>query len=163
MYEFGEKHPIAFEFILIIVSFVAAGIIVAACSIVNMQTDLSTSIARVLVAMVLLLIYRRAFKGQNPLANPVIVIPSLLFAVWNIFYNLSSGLVFGGSTFFIEGAITAIAVHFLIDFTTRIYQEQATSASNVHLVVFAVLLAAEAAYAVKLTLSGQPAKPVAKT
>ena len=144
MYEFGEKHPIAFELILIIVSFVAAGIIVAACSIVNMQTDLSTSIARVLVAMVLLLIYRRAFKGQNPLASFVI------------------GLVLAAVYLRNNSIVQVIAVHFLIDFTTRIYQEQATSAANVHLVVFAVLLAAEAAYALKLTLSGQLAKSMAK-
>ena len=102
MYEFGEKHPIGFEIILIIVSFLAAGVIVMACSIVNIHPDLSSSIARVFVALVLLVIYRRAFKGQNPFTNPVIVIPSLLFAVWNVFYNLSSGMVFGGSVFFIE-------------------------------------------------------------
>lgn len=235
MYEFGEKHPIGFEIILIIVSFLAAGVIVMACSIVNIHPDLSSSIARVFVALVLLVIYRRAFTGQNPFTNPVIVIPSLLFAVWNVFYNLSSGMVFGGSVFFIEAAITAIApalfeevifrgmfiynlkkkgssdlsclfitaalfavvhltnlvgqsfatvalqtgysfvvglalaavylrnnsivqvviVHFLIDFTNRLYLEQPTSASYVQLAIFAVLLIAEAAYAVRLTLSAQ--------
>ena len=235
MYEFGEKHPIGFEIILIIVSFLAAGAIVMVCSIVNIHPDLSSSVARVFVALVLFVIYRRAFTGQSVLTNPVIVIPSLLFAVWNVFYNLSSGMVFGGSVFFIEAAITAIApalfeevifrgifiynlkkkgssdlsclfitavmfavvhltnlvgqsfatvalqtgysfvvglalaavylrnnsigqvvlVHFLIDFTNRLYLEQATSASYVHLAVFVVLLIAEAAYAVKLTISEQ--------
>ena len=81
MYEFGEKHPIGFEIILIIVSFLAAGVIVMACSIVNLHADLSSSIARICVALVLLVIYRRAFTGQNPFTNPVILIPSLLFAV----------------------------------------------------------------------------------
>lgn len=238
MYEFGEKHPIGFEIILIIVSFLAAGVIVLACSIVNMHPDLSSSIARIFVALVLLVIYRRAFTGQNIFKNPVIVIPSLLFAVWNVFYNLSSGMVFGGGSFFVEAAITAIApalfeevifrgifiynlkkkgssdlsclfitaavfaavhltnlvgqsfatvalqtgysfvvglalaavylrnhsivqvvlAHFLIDFTNRLYLEQATSASYVHLAIFVVLLIAEAAYAVKLTISGQAAE-----
>ena len=227
MYEFGEKHPIGFEIILIIVSFLAAGVIVMACSIVNMHADLSSSIARIFVALVLLVIYRRAFTGQNPFTNPVILIPSLLFAVWNVFYNLSSGMVFGGSVFFIEAAITAmevifrgifiynlkkkgssdlsclfitaamfsvvhltnlvgqsfatvalqtgysfviglalaavylrnnslaqvVLVHFLIDFTNRLYVEQATSASYVQIANFAVLLVAEAAYAVWLTVS----------
>ena len=77
MYEFGEKHPIGFEIILIIVSFLASGVIVLACSMVNMHPDLSSSIARVFVALVLLVIYRRAFTGQNIFTNPVIVIPSL--------------------------------------------------------------------------------------
>ena len=230
MYEFGEKHPVGFEIILIIVSFLAAGAIVLVCSIVNIHSDLSSSVARVFVALVLFVIYRRAFTGQSVLTNPVIVIPSLLFAVWNVFYNLSSGMVFGGSVFFIEAAIMAIApalfeevifrgifiynlkkkgssdlsclfitaavfaavhltnlvgqsfaavalqtvysfviglalaavylrnnsivqvvfVHFMIDFTNRLYLEQATSASYVQLAIFAVLLVAEAAYAVKL-------------
>ena len=109
MYEFGEKHPVGFEIILIIVSFLAAGAIVMVCSIVNIHPDLSSSVARIFVALVLFVIYRRAFTGQSVLTNPVIVIPSLLFAVWNVFYNLSSGMVFGGSVFFIEAAITAIA------------------------------------------------------
>ena len=191
MYEFGEKHPIGFEIILIIVSFLAAGVIVMACSIVNLHADLSSSIARIFVALVLLVIYRRAFTGQNPFTNPVILIPSLLFAVWNVFYNLSSGMVFGGSVFgifiynlkkkgssdlsclFITAAMFSVVhltnlvgqsfatvalqtgysfviglalaavylrnnslaqvvlAHFLIDFTTRLYVEQATSASYV--------------------------------
>ena len=230
MYEFGEKHPVGVEIILIIVSFLAAGAIVMVCSIVNIHPDLSSAVARIFVALVLFVIYRRAFTGQSVLTNPVIVIPSLLFAVWNVFYNLSSGMVFGGSVFFIEAAITAIApalfeevifrgifiynlkkkgssdlsclfitavmfavvhltnlvgqsfatvalqtgysfvvglalaavylrnnsigqvvlVHFLIDFTNRLYLEQATSASYGQIAIFVVLLAAEAAYAVKL-------------
>ena len=233
MYAYGEKHPIGFEIILIIVSFLASGVIVLACSMVNMHPDLSSSIARIFVALVLLVIYRRAFTGQNIFTNPVIVIPSFLFAAWNIFFNLSSGAVFGGSAFFIEAAITAIApalfeevifrgifihnlkkkgssdlsclfitaalfgaahltnlvgqssatvalqtcysfvvglalaavylrnnsiaqvvfVHFLIDFTNRLYLEQVTSASYVQIAIFAVLLAAETAYAVGLTVS----------
>ena len=230
MFEFGEKHPIGFEIILIIVSFLAAGAIVMVCSIVNIHPDLSSSVARIFVALVLFVIYRRAFTGQSVLTNPVIVIPSLLFAVWNVFYNLSSGMVFGESVFFIEAAIMAIApalfeevifrgifiynlkkkgssdlsclfitaavfaavhltnlvgqsfaavalqtvysfviglalaavylrnnsivqvvfVHFMIDFTNRLYLEQATSASYGQIAIFVVLLAAEAVYAVKL-------------
>lgn len=232
MYKFGEKHPIGFEIILIIVSFLASGIIVVACSMVSMHPDLSSAIARIFVALVLLVIYRRAFTGQNIFTNPVIVIPSLLFPVWNIFYNLSSGAVFGGSVFFIEAAILAIApalfeevvfrgifiynlkkkgtsdlsclfitaaifgaahltnlvgqssatvvlqtiysfvvglalaavylrnnslaqvvlVHFLINFTNRLYVEQVTSASYVQMAIFAVLLVVETVYAVRLTV-----------
>ena len=96
MYSFGEKHPIIFEIILTTVSFLAAGIIVAATSL-YMHPDLSSSIARVLVAVALLVIYRRAFRGQNPFTNLKIAIPLLLFAVWNLFYNLSSGMVIGGA------------------------------------------------------------------
>ena len=225
MYSFGEKHPIVFQIILTTVSFLAAGIIVAATSL-YMHPDLCSSVARVVVAAALLVIYRRAFKE--------IVLPLLLFSVWNVFYNLSSGMVFGGAYYFIEGAITAIApalfeevlfrgifiynlkkkghddfsclffsaivfaamhmtnlvgqsfntvalqsayslvvglafgavylrnnsivqvivAHFLIDFTNRIYLEQAASASYVHIAIFVVLLVVEAVYAIRLTKAG---------
>ena len=234
MYSFGEKHPIVFQIILTTVSFLAAGIIVAATSL-YMHPDLCSSVARVVVAAALLVIYRRAFKGQNHFRNLKIVLPLLLFSVWNVFYNLSSGMVFGGAYYFIEGAITAIApalfeevlfrgifiynlkkkghddfsclffsaivfaamhmtnlvgqsfntvalqsayslvvglafgavylrnnsivqvivAHFLIDFTNRIYLEQAASASYVHIAIFVALLVAEAVYAIRLTMAGQ--------
>ena len=68
MYSFGEKHPIVFQIILTTVSFLAAGIIVAATSL-YMHPDLCSSVARVVVAAALLVIYRRAFKGQNHFRN----------------------------------------------------------------------------------------------
>lgn len=111
MYKFGEKHPIGFEIILIIISFLAAGIIVAAGSATNMDADLSASIGRIIVAAALFLIYQRAFKGaqSQSTANPVIIIPALLFAAWNIFYNLSSGMTFGGISILAKALITALA------------------------------------------------------
>lgn len=48
-----------------------------------------------------------------------------------------------------------IVLHFLIDFMPRIFVEQAASASTMHLILFGILLAAEAAYAVKLCLPGK--------
>ena len=47
-----------------------------------------------------------------------------------------------------------ILANFLIDFTTRLYVEQATSASYVQLGIFVALLVAEAAFAVWLTVKG---------
>ena len=47
-----------------------------------------------------------------------------------------------------------VLAHFLIDFTTRLYVEQATSASYVQLGIFVALLVAEAAFAVWLTVKG---------
>jgi membrane protease YdiL (CAAX protease family) len=47
-----------------------------------------------------------------------------------------------------------VFVHFLIDFTNRLYLEQTTSASYVQIAIFVVLLVAETAYAVWLTVKG---------
>lgn len=236
MYTFGEKHPVIFEFLLIFAAFLAAGVLTAAGSILNLHSALSTSLARIAVGLALYLLFKRAFPGVNPLKGFVYVVPAFLFAVWNLCYNLSSGMEFGGSAYFIEAAVTALApavfeevifrgiflynlrrkghgdmaclfisavvfavihltnavgqdlttvvlqvgysfvvglvfaaiylkngsllqvmlAHFLIDFTNRLYVEEATSASNLHIAIFVVLLAAEAVYAVLLTRRPAP-------
>lgn len=231
MFEFGERHPIAFEIVLIVISFFAAALFSAAGNVLDLHPDLGTSAGRIIVAAALLFIYRKAFRGSSVYTNPLIVLPALLFPAWNIFYNLSSGMKIGGILFFVEGFLTAIApalfeevifrgifisnlrknkkssmfclfvtaavfalihltnivgmnmssvlvqfgysfviglvlaavylkngsllqviiVHFLIDYTSRIFEQQASISSVVHLVLFAVLLAAEAAYAIVIT------------
>ena len=39
MYQFGEKHPVIFEIILTILSFLVAAVFVAAGSILNVHPD----------------------------------------------------------------------------------------------------------------------------
>ena len=39
MYQFGEKHPVIFEIILTILSFLAAAVFVAAGSILNIHPE----------------------------------------------------------------------------------------------------------------------------
>ena len=230
MFKFGENHPVCFEIILIVAAFLAAAAVTVAGKLFYMTPELSSSIGRLAVGAALFLIYRRAFQGGKPFTNLVIVIPALLFAAWNLFYNLSSGMEFGGAVYFAEALITAMApavfeeilfrgifiynlkkkgtgslpclfipaivfaavhltnlagqdlasvalqvaysfviglalgavylknnsilqvimVHFLIDFTNRIYVGQASSVSLLQLILFVVLLAAEAVYAVRL-------------
>ena len=109
MYEYGEKHPIIFEIILIVVSFLAAAMLTIAGSIVGASSDFSSAVARTIVGIVLIAVFARYFKGERPFRNLIIVVPALLFAAWNIFYNLSSGMEFGGTVYFIEAAVLAIA------------------------------------------------------
>lgn len=231
MLKFGEKHPLAFEFVLIVLSFAAAALFSIAGNMFNLHPDFSTSAGRIIVGTALLIIYRSALRGRSVFTHPLIVLPALLFPAWNIFYNLSSGMTIGGIAFFVEGILTAMApalfeevifrgifisnlrkdnkssmyclfvtaavfallhltnivgmdmisvlvqfgysfviglvlaavylkngsllqvviVHFLIDFTSRIFVEQASISSIVHLILFSVLLAAEAVYAVVIT------------
>ena len=109
MFEFGEKHPVLFEIVLIVVAFIAAGIITAAGTIVGFPSDFSSSVGRIIVGVALLVIFQRMFTDERPFNNLAIVLPALLFAGWNLFYNLSSGNAFGGPAFFIEAALTAAA------------------------------------------------------
>ncbi len=238
MFKFGENHPVLFEIILIIAAFAVAAVFSIAGNMYNVHPGLSSSVGRIVVGAVLLIIYKRAFKGNSSFTNPVIVLPALLFPLWNLFYNLSSGIAFGGVPFFVDGFIEAIApavfeevifrgifiynlkkkgisdmqcmlissclfsvvhltnlagmslpsvalqtvysfvigmvfaaiylknrsllqviaVHFLIDFTTRIFVSQPAVSSYLHIIIFALVLAVEAVYAVKLTAGKRAAE-----
>ena len=227
MYQFGEKHPVIFESFLTIAVFLVAIAVIIPGNILNLHPDLTSSVGRIVAGLLLLLLYRRAFTGRNPDASFAVLLPALLFAAWNLYYNLSSGASFGGAVFFTEALLTAaspaifeevlfrgiflynlkkkghgdlasmllsavffaavhltnlvgqelaavalqavyslvigmvlaaiylrnnsisevILVHFLIDYTNRLYIEPAASASALQMVLFAVLLAAEAVYA----------------
>lgn len=43
MFEFGERHPIAFEIVLIVISFFAAALFSAAGNVLDLHPDLGTS------------------------------------------------------------------------------------------------------------------------
>ena len=118
MFQFGERHPVLFEIVLVIAAFLAAGFfsLVGAIlffslvgAILNVHPALSSSVGRVLIGAALIVIYNRAFTRGRPFKNLPAVIPALLFAAWNLFYNISSGMVFGGRNFVIEALITASA------------------------------------------------------
>ena len=74
-----------------------------------MHPDFSTSVGRIAVGIALLILYRKAFAGQGHGKNLILVLPALLFAVWNIWYNLSSEASFGGKIFILEALLTASA------------------------------------------------------
>ena len=231
MFIYGEKHPVVFEIILIILSFLVTVLFMITGSIFYLDSDLSTSLARICTGILLLIIFRKMFKKAGAGSNPAFLIPSLLFAAWNVFYNISSGNRFGTANTFIEAFITAlapaifeealfrgiflynlqkkghsdlaamlissllfsalhltniigmdavsvalqlgyslvigmslaavylknrsilqvIAIHFLIDFSNRIYISEVFSSSTEQIILFVILLIAEAVYAVLLT------------
>lgn len=70
-------------------------------------------------------------------------------------YSLVIGMVLAAVYLKNNSILQVIALHFLIDFTPRFFVEQAVSATTMHIVLFVILLAAEAAYAVKLCLPGK--------
>ena len=66
-------------------------------------------------------------------------------------YSFVIGLVLAAVYLKNGSLLQVIIVHFFIDYTSRIFEQQASISSVVHLVLFAVLLAAEAAYAIVIT------------
>ena len=100
MFSFGERRPVLFEIILTAAAFAAAILFTVAGSIFYLSSDLSSSLGRIVIGLALLMIYRRAFKGGKPHNNMLIVIPALLFAAWNLYYNLGAGNKPGGTAVF---------------------------------------------------------------
>ena len=109
MFSFGEKKPVLFEIILFIVAFLAAAVFTVFGSALNLSSELSSSIGRIIVGLLLCLIYRKRLLRGSFSSGLVYTLPALLFVVWNIFYNLSSGQTFGDAEILIAGLITAIA------------------------------------------------------
>lgn len=109
MSKMGEKRPIIFEIILIVAAFVVAAVFTAVGSAAGLESQMSSSIARIITGVLMLVIFRSAFRDCRVFGNPVYVLPVLLFAVWNLFYNLSSGAQLGGSAMYSAALITALA------------------------------------------------------
>ncbi len=109
MFTFGEKHPVLFEIILFVVAMIGAAVFTLAGNILYLHPDLSTSLGRIAIGAILFFIFRRTFLGFRFFQHLEFMLPALLFAVWNVFYNLSSGSVFGGAHYLVEGCITALA------------------------------------------------------
>ncbi len=53
MFRIGEKHPVLFEIILVVVAFLAAALITSGTSAIFLNADISASIARIAVGALL--------------------------------------------------------------------------------------------------------------
>lgn len=109
MYKYGERHPIRFELILVVIAFLAAAFASAVGNAVCYDSELSAAAARIVTGTALLALYHRAICGGKPFANLRIVVPALLFAAWNLFYNLASGMIIGDAACLTRATVTALA------------------------------------------------------
>ena len=66
MFQFGERHPVLFEIVLVIAAFLAAGVFSLVGAIFNVHPALSSSVGRVLIGAALIVIYNRAFTCCLP-------------------------------------------------------------------------------------------------
>lgn len=109
MYRYGERHPVLFELLLIVAAFLTAAFVTVAVNAICYDPELSSAAARIVTGAALLVLYHRAIRGGRAFANLRVVVPALLFAAWNLFYNLSSGLAFGDAACLTRAAVTALA------------------------------------------------------
>lgn len=84
MKKFAAKSPIIFEIVLIIAAFVLALGFGLASQIVGFENELAMAIGRILSGIVLLIIFRSCLKDGKQFSGFLIMLPALLFALWNV-------------------------------------------------------------------------------
>ena len=92
MKSFGTKKPVLFELLLFIIAMAAAVILGVILGNVNEIRNMSMALSRIIVTLILLVIFRKCFRNERPLAGIGYALPALLLAAW----NAACGLAFGG-------------------------------------------------------------------
>ena len=84
MKKLSTKSPIVFEILLIIAAFVLALAFGLACQIIGLENELPMGVGRILAGIVLLIIFRSCLKDGKQFSGFVVMLPALLFALWNV-------------------------------------------------------------------------------
>ena len=84
MKTFAEKRPILFEIILIIAAFVLALAFGIPCQLIGIENEMGMAIGRILAGIVLLIIFRNCLSRGKQFSGIVVMLPALLFALWNV-------------------------------------------------------------------------------
>lgn len=87
MKNFAARSPVIFEVILIIAAFVLALAFGIPCQLAGIENELCMAIGRILAGIVLLIVFRGCLKDGKQFSGFLIMLPALLFALWNIFNN----------------------------------------------------------------------------
>ncbi|MBQ3405410.1 MAG: CPBP family intramembrane metalloprotease [Oscillospiraceae bacterium] len=87
MKEFAIKHPVIFELILIAAGFALALIFSLGGYILQYPGEVNISVGRLLAALVIFIVFARSFSLKKQLTGFVIMLPALLFALWNVAYH----------------------------------------------------------------------------
>ena len=104
MKTFSTKHPLLFGAILFLVSLLVAGVLVAVSTSAGLSADAGTVLGRIVVAIILIVLFRECFHWDRSFSCLALALPVLLIVAWNIVYHLVSGSEFV-STSGIPGAI----------------------------------------------------------
>lgn len=92
MFKFAYRHPVIFEVILFI-----GGLILTVFYMIPVQavtyasTEISSSLGRLAASLVLFLIFIRFFRPKRLFTGLPIMLPALLFALWNVFNCFVTG------------------------------------------------------------------------
>lgn len=92
MFKFAYRHPVIFEVILFIGALMLALIfMVPVQAVTYASTEIISSLGRLAASLVLFLIFIRAFRPKRLFSGLGVMLPALLFALWNVFNCFVTG------------------------------------------------------------------------
>lgn len=109
MKQFSVNHPVLFGILLILISFLVAGILTAVFANTGMSSDTATAVSRILIGVLLLFLFRDLFprgKAGKGLRWGAV---ALVFVLWNILYHLLNGYGFAGGGVWSAAFVAALA------------------------------------------------------
>lgn len=87
----SEKHPIIFEIALFVISLLLAAVVAGILNASGCDNEVGSSIARILVGIVLLAVFYKNFHTGNSFKGFIPMLPLLLLAIYKIPYHFISG------------------------------------------------------------------------
>lgn len=91
MKKLAVKSPVIFEIILIAAAFALALVIGLACQLLGIDNELGMAIGRILAGIILLIVFRSCLKDGKPFSGLLVMLPALVFALWNVFNHFVTG------------------------------------------------------------------------
>lgn len=81
---FAEKRPVIFEIILVAAAFVLAAAFGLVFQMGGTENELSMGVGRILAGILLLIVFRHCFELRKQFSGLIIMLPALIFALWNV-------------------------------------------------------------------------------
>ena len=85
-----SEKPVLFLILLLIAAFALTAVFVIIFQMIGLEGNLATSVARILAAVMLMILFRNCFPWPNSFRGVRYIIPALIIVVWNVLYNYLS-------------------------------------------------------------------------
>lgn len=141
MKAFAVRHPVLFEILLFIAGLAIALAVGVALQIIAVPNEDGLAIGRIIAGIVLYFLFRYCFREGHPFAGAVLILPALLFALWNLFYNFSAGMKFAAPGLsVIIGAVAPAVFEEVIFRGIAIWHLQESGRSDLQTVLISALV-----------------------
>ena len=92
MLKFAGEKPVIFEILLIIASFLLSLVFMLPfLAIIGWPTEPAGAMGRIIAAVIVFLVFIRGFELKKQFSGFILMLPALLFALWNVIYCYITG------------------------------------------------------------------------